>query len=145
MQKATAADDDSYVFLENLRQYLTKFDPTKPHYLGFRFRPYLKNGYNSGGVYVLSKAAVKLFIENSYLNETLCPYLEFEDVAMAKCLESIDIHPIDTRDEKGRQRFTPYDVDQMFAGALSEELSRIWFMDKPNEVSYFGSLKSKIS
>ena len=121
--------------MDNLRHYLARFNPMQPLYLGFRFRPYLKHGYNSGGVYVLSRAAVRLFIDNAYLNETLCPFMEFEDVAMGKCLAALGIVPVDTRDKDGRQRFTPYDVDQMYAGALTEELSKIWFMDKPSEVS----------
>ena len=58
------ADDDTYVVVENLRYMLKDVDPNKPYYLGRRFKPYVKQGYMSGGGgYVLSRQALKLFIE----------------------------------------------------------------------------------
>lgn len=38
-----------YVIVENLRYMLTSFDPKDPIYLGCRFKPYVKQGYMSGG------------------------------------------------------------------------------------------------
>ena len=58
------ADDDTYVIVENLRYMLKDLDPDKPYYLGRRFKPFVKQGYMSGGGgYVLSRRALKLFIE----------------------------------------------------------------------------------
>uniref|UniRef100_A0A7E4W2N4 N-acetylgalactosaminide beta-1,3-galactosyltransferase n=1 Tax=Panagrellus redivivus TaxID=6233 RepID=A0A7E4W2N4_PANRE len=110
------ADDDAYVFVDNMKHYLAKLNPNEAHYLGFQFRPYLKHGYNSGGVYVLSRAAVKLFVEKAYLNETICPFSEFEDVGIAQCLSALGIYPHDTRDSAGRQRFSAYNFEEMFHG-----------------------------
>lgn len=38
-----------YVIVENLRYMLTAYDPNDPVFLGCRFKPYVKQGYMSGG------------------------------------------------------------------------------------------------
>ena len=43
------ADDDTYVIVENLRFMLSEFDPNYPIYFGCRFKPFVKQGYMSGG------------------------------------------------------------------------------------------------
>ncbi|KAH7713850.1 Protein C16D9.6 [Aphelenchoides avenae] len=77
------ADDDAYVIVDNLREYLCQFNASEPYFLGYRLKPYLKRGYNSGGTYVLSNAAMRLFAEELYGNSTLCPFADFEDVGLA--------------------------------------------------------------
>lgn len=48
------------------------------------FHPSVQNrGYNSGGTYVLSNAAMRLFAEELYGNSTLCPFADYEDVGLA--------------------------------------------------------------
>lgn len=43
---------------------LKEYDGNKPYYFGCRFKPYVKQGYMSGGAgYVLSKEAVKRFVQ----------------------------------------------------------------------------------
>nr|CAD7443996.1 unnamed protein product [Timema bartmani] len=60
------ADDDTYVVVENLRFMLSIYDPLLPLFFGCRFKPFVKHGYMSGGAgYVLSKAAVTLFVEKA--------------------------------------------------------------------------------
>ena len=36
------ADDDTYFFVDNLRQLLNKFNSSEPHYLGRKFESYIK-------------------------------------------------------------------------------------------------------
>lgn len=43
------ADDDTYVVLENLRYFLMDKNWTVPVYYGCKFKPYVKQGYMSGG------------------------------------------------------------------------------------------------
>uniref|UniRef100_A0A672IML3 Glycoprotein-N-acetylgalactosamine 3-beta-galactosyltransferase 1 n=1 Tax=Salarias fasciatus TaxID=181472 RepID=A0A672IML3_SALFA len=58
------ADDDTFVVVENLRYILSRLDPEKPLYLGRRFRPFVRQGYMSGGAgYVLSREALRRFIQ----------------------------------------------------------------------------------
>ena len=44
-----------------------------PIYFGCRFKPFVKQGYMSGGAgYVLSRAALELFVEKALNNSLLC-------------------------------------------------------------------------
>ncbi|KAG5890767.1 hypothetical protein JTB14_016504 [Gonioctena quinquepunctata] len=88
------ADDDTYVILENLR-----------------FKPYVKQGYMSGGAgYVLSKEALKRFVEIGLTNSTGCSKANggAEDVEMGKCMEALHVRAGDSRDSLGRGRFFPF-------------------------------------
>lgn len=43
-------DDDAYVILDSLREFLfLKSSPKEPIYFGYKFKPYVKQGYMSGG------------------------------------------------------------------------------------------------
>lgn len=76
-------DDDTYVIVEHLKEFLSQFDHRKPYYLGFQFE---RNGrYHSGGSgYVLSNAAVKILAEKGFHNKTACPFSRYEDVGIGQ-------------------------------------------------------------
>ncbi|KAE9421079.1 hypothetical protein Angca_008770 [Angiostrongylus cantonensis] len=113
-------DDDTYVIMENLRSYLSTLNPNEPHYLGFRLKRRMANhGYNAGGSgYVISKAALKIFAEKLFHSRNLCPYHEWEDLAVARCLSSVGIYASDTRDLLRRQRFLPWNPEDHYNGDL---------------------------
>ncbi|CAH0390006.1 unnamed protein product [Bemisia tabaci] len=106
------ADDDTYVILENLRYLLTAYNANEPLYLGCRFKPFVKQGYMSGGAgYVLSKVAVEKFVKEGILSPSkLCRQDDggAEDVEIGICLENLGVKAVDSRDSLGRGRFFPF-------------------------------------
>lgn len=68
----------------------------------------------SGGAgYVLSKEALRRYIEVALKNDTICKYnaTNSEDVAMGKCLQNVDVIAGDSRDTAGRGRFFIFNPD----------------------------------
>ncbi|XP_043273847.1 glycoprotein-N-acetylgalactosamine 3-beta-galactosyltransferase 1-like [Venturia canescens] len=109
------ADDDTYVIVENLRHMLSSYDPKSPLYFGCRFKPFVKQGYMSGGAgYVLSKEALRKFVEEALPDNSKCrgDAGGAEDVEMGKCLENVGVKAMDTRDPHGRGRFFPFVPEQ---------------------------------
>ncbi|KAM3823006.1 glycoprotein-N-acetylgalactosamine 3-beta-galactosyltransferase 1 isoform 1-T4 [Vipera latastei] len=102
------ADDDTYVALDNLRWLLSKYNPEKPIYFGRRFKPFVKQGYMSGGAgYVLSKEALKRFVD-AFKNNKCTHSSSIEDLALGKCMESINVEAGDSRDTSGKETFHPF-------------------------------------
>ncbi|KAK6055087.1 hypothetical protein COOONC_07409, partial [Cooperia oncophora] len=116
------SDDDTYVVVDNLRKYLATFNPNEPHYIGFRLKRRMPHhGYNAGGSgYAMSREAMKIFAEQLFHMKSLCPYHEWEDLAVARCLASIGIYPVDSRDEKHRQRFLPWKPEYHYHADLTK-------------------------
>ncbi|XP_068230793.1 glycoprotein-N-acetylgalactosamine 3-beta-galactosyltransferase 1-like [Palaemon carinicauda] len=103
-------DDDTYVIVENMRYMLSPHDPSYPIYFGSRFKPFTQQGYMSGGGgYVLSKEAVRIFVEKGLPNGKICrqdPGGD-EDVEIGKCLYKLGVIAGDSRDSLGRGRYFP--------------------------------------
>ncbi|KAH8421216.1 hypothetical protein KR009_001043 [Drosophila setifemur] len=107
------ADDDTYVFLENLRYMLYPYSPDTPIYFGYNYKmigPHQKNeSYMSGGSgYVLSREALRIFAEG-LKDPTKCRPEDdhAEDVEMGKCLYNLGVKAGDSRDSQLRNRFYP--------------------------------------
>ncbi|KAM4705154.1 glycoprotein-N-acetylgalactosamine 3-beta-galactosyltransferase 1 [Rhinophrynus dorsalis] len=102
------ADDDTYVIVDNLRWLLSKHSPNDPIYFGRRFKPYVKQGYMSGGAgYVLSKEALKRFV-TAFKEEKCTHSSSVEDLALGKCMETIHVKAGDSRDTIGKETFHPF-------------------------------------
>ncbi|KAM8721618.1 hypothetical protein ACLKA7_007492 [Drosophila subpalustris] len=107
------ADDDTFVFVENLRHMLYPYSPDMPIYFGFNFK--LLNSdqksasYMSGGSgYVLSREALRLFVHG--LNDSSkCREQDDspEDLEAGACLFNLGVAAGDSRDLKLRNRFYP--------------------------------------
>ncbi|XP_017472978.1 PREDICTED: glycoprotein-N-acetylgalactosamine 3-beta-galactosyltransferase 1-like [Rhagoletis zephyria] len=104
------ADDDTYVIMENLRAFLHPMDSKTPVYFGCKFKKYVTQGYMSGGAgYVLSKEAMRRFVQVAYPNKKLCRNRSggAEDKEMGACLQNVGVIAGDSRDEHKRGRFFP--------------------------------------
>ena len=108
------ADDDTYVVVENLRYFLASKNASEAVYFGCKFKPYVKQGYMSGGAgYVLSRKALELFVKRgvSDRHPKKCKDADeggAEDVDMGRCLEALGVKAGDSRDSLGRGRFFPF-------------------------------------
>lgn len=110
------ADDDTYVVVDNLRWLLANYSPDEPIYFGRRFKPYVKQGYMSGGAgYVLSKEALRRFVEG--FRTKVCTHTSsVEDLAMGQCMEKMGVQAGDSRDTLHRETFHPFVPDQHLTG-----------------------------
>ncbi|XP_073821920.1 glycoprotein-N-acetylgalactosamine 3-beta-galactosyltransferase 1-like [Musca autumnalis] len=107
------ADDDTYVIVENLRLFLYPMSTDAPVYFGCKFKPHVRQGYMSGGAgYVLSRAAVKRFVELGHNNRMICRrgFGGSEDSEMGRCLQNVGVVAGDSRDDLLRGRFFPTQV-----------------------------------
>ncbi|XP_048856207.1 glycoprotein-N-acetylgalactosamine 3-beta-galactosyltransferase 1-B [Brienomyrus brachyistius] len=106
------ADDDTFVVLENLRWLLANHTPEEPVYFGKRFKPYVKQGYMSGGAgYVLSKEALRRFTEG--FRTKVCTHTSsIEDLALGQCMEKMGVQAGDSRDTLKRETFHPFVPEQ---------------------------------
>ncbi|XP_041639045.1 glycoprotein-N-acetylgalactosamine 3-beta-galactosyltransferase 1-B-like [Cheilinus undulatus] len=106
------ADDDSYVIVDNLRLLLANHTPEEPIYFGRRFKPYIKQGYMSGGAgYVLSKEALRRFVEG-FKNKVCTHTSSTEDLEMGRCMEKVGVLAGDSRDSLHRETFHPFVPEQ---------------------------------
>ena len=115
------ADDDTYVIMENLRYFLSKLNPSDPHYIGRMFTSY--GGYNTGGAgYVFSRETLRVFKRTLY--EGGCPRRGGEDTWVARCLRVQDVKPVSTRDSSGRETFFQFGIaPQLIPGRPNDFLS----------------------
>ena len=57
--------------MENLRYMVRNYDPSEAIWFGCKYRPYVENGYMSGGAgYVLSREALDRFVQNGLADNT---------------------------------------------------------------------------
>ena len=108
-------EDDTYLVLENLRNFLSKYDTNEPHYFGWYFT--LEGGYNcNGAAYVFSKKTLKDFYELMKDPNKCSTNNSKEDVAVGACLRNAPIETIpgDTRDEYERETFHPLNLTDHF-------------------------------
>lgn len=117
------ADDDTYVIVENLRKHLADLDPSAPFIMGRIFKPYVKQGYPSGGGgYVLSRAGLLKISEGLQTNTScLSDNLAFaEDVKVGSCAEAMKVRVVSSLDAEGRECFHPFSPLSMVTSKRDE-------------------------
>ena len=126
------ADDDTFLIVENLRYFLSGYDPNEPIYFGRKFKPIVQQGFMSGGAgYVVSKAGVKNLVEKVFTNSTLCKSGDFvggaEDVEIGECLQNAGVKAGDSRDPHGRDRFHPFIPEHHLVPGIVP--NKFWYWD----------------
>jgi glycoprotein-N-acetylgalactosamine 3-beta-galactosyltransferase len=105
------ADDDTYILVDNLREFLSTKNASQPVTYGYDFKVIVDYGYHSGGgSYVLSREAItrlQLKLDADYKS---CQNTGTEDVDVARCLRGLGVFPNKSIDEQGRERFHPLDL-----------------------------------
>ncbi|NXX39704.1 C1GTA galactosyltransferase, partial [Tricholaema leucomelas] len=117
------ADDDTFVLVANLRWLLAARSPQLPLYFGKRFRPFVRQGYMSGGAgYVLSKEALRRFVGG--FSSGACTHSSpVEDVALGQCLQRVGVVAADSRDTLGRETFHPFPPEAHLTQPLHQDPS----------------------
>ncbi|XP_059482339.1 glycoprotein-N-acetylgalactosamine 3-beta-galactosyltransferase 1-like [Neocloeon triangulifer] len=110
------ADDDTFVNVDSLRNFLLGFSPEAPLFFGEQLRsPYDQIYMAGGGGYVLSRVGVQKFID--LLNdprsdeEVGCSRVKptsEEDPFISHCLIHANVSAIDSRDHLGQNRFSQH-------------------------------------
>jgi Fringe-like len=116
------ADDDTWIFMENLRHFLYSYSPEMPIYFGCKLKRYVPQGYMSGSGYVLSREAVRRFNEIALKDDIKCwnGTEGNEDVEIGKCLANVGVLAGDSRDELSRARFLPFPPDGLIMNLFGE-------------------------
>ncbi|BHF58790.1 hypothetical protein SprV_0100174500 [Sparganum proliferum] len=111
------ADDDTYMFVENLADELSRRNPDEPFMMGRRFPRFQIKGYFSGGAgYVLSRGALKLLVEKAIDIHPTCPTYDEdkEDVKMSVCGVAVGVNLYDALDNRRRIKFNWPTVYSLF-------------------------------
>lgn len=104
------ADDDTYIIMDHLKDFLRDKDPNDAVFFGQTFKSLWKNphslSYFSGGAgYVLSREALRRFGEEAP-SKSSCPKDgTVEDYDISSCLQKIGVKLGNSSDSLGRNRF----------------------------------------
>lgn len=105
------ADDDTWIFVDNLRNFLSEKNEKSPVTFGYNFKVLVESGYHSGGGgYVLSNEAFNRLGYALNHNYSYCKNTGIEDVDVAACLRRLKVYKKSSLDELGRERFHPFNI-----------------------------------
>ena len=124
------ADDDTYVVMDHLKQYLGKYDTNELHHFGRKFTMYKDSYYSGGSGIILSKGALLKMGETfktpqdegwSGTPRGTGP----EDLLTSKSLKPLGIDAVESTDKQGRQLFMPMGIDHEYFAPRRDE--NAWF------------------
>ena len=113
------ADDDTFIFYDNLRDFVATKNPKSPVTFGYDFKVNVEKGYHSGGGgYLLSNEAMNRLVSNWRSYNKAPGY--YEDIAIAQILRTLGVYPESSIDHKGRERFHPLALWSHYLGLLPD-------------------------
>jgi glycoprotein-N-acetylgalactosamine 3-beta-galactosyltransferase len=117
------ADDDTWIFMNNLRKFLSLKNSSRPVTYGYDYKIKVENGYHSGGAgYILSNEAMKRLGKKLNEDYSFCQQTDSEDVDVARCLRKMNVLPEKSIDDFGRERFHPLNLMLHYKGKIPEWL-----------------------
>ena len=117
------ADDDTMLFVDNLREFLSTKNASDKFTYGYHFKSVLPKGYHSGGGgYVFPRQALMDIGEKLTTNYQSCRNSGVEDVDVAHCLASLGYIPGSSVDEEGKERFHTLSVLHHYLGYFPDWL-----------------------
>jgi glycoprotein-N-acetylgalactosamine 3-beta-galactosyltransferase len=100
------ADDDAFIFMENLEDFLSESasGPEEETYFGYELQKFVSGGAG----YVLTRGTLdRLASKLIVTNMTFCRNTGLEDVDLSTCLAKLNILPKSSLDFQNRERFHP--------------------------------------
>lgn len=134
------ADDDSFIFIDNLRKFVANKSASDPVTYGYDFKVLVENGYHSGGGgYLLSKEAFQRLGSKLTNEYSFCGNTGIEDVDVARCLRRLKVLPKSSLDDYGRERFHLLSILDHYRGNYPQWLYS-YASNPVQKVTYFFSI-----
>jgi glycoprotein-N-acetylgalactosamine 3-beta-galactosyltransferase len=112
------ADDDTFVFVDNLKHFLQTKDPDGNLTYGYNY----KEDYHAGAGYVLGNKAMRSFGKVLDENITQCSNSGYEDQDVSGCLRMLNVSMGKSLDDLNRERFHVFPAETCLNGTYEE-----WF------------------
>lgn len=111
--------------------------PTEPIFFGFTYESFIQNGFTDKNTRILSKKAVRAFIEEGVKHDGCnSSSEEIESIKFMRCMNVSGVQVHDSRDELGRERYLEltHDLQETGDGASKRFITvRIFFELKSNK------------
>lgn len=114
------ADDDTFIYFDNLLRFLDKLDLKKPYVYGARFKDTVQNGYIDGGGGILFTSESFKRIYESIQSNKCSTIHSYGDKTIGFCMGSANVTFGESRDDKNRERFHTRTLKQHILGPLDE-------------------------
>jgi glycoprotein-N-acetylgalactosamine 3-beta-galactosyltransferase len=124
------ADDDTYLMMDNLREFLSQYNTMDPHHFGRKFSVYKDAYYSGGSGIVLSKEALlrmgKAFPTAEAEGWAGAPRgTGPEDLLTSKSLAPLGVLAVEAVDKNDRQLFFPMGLEHEWFAKERDE--KAWF------------------
>ncbi len=130
-------DDDTFVFMDNLRSFLSAQNASSATSYGYHFyQKQMKAEFLSGGAgYVMSRESFQRLGAQLRRDAAACPNTGKEDVNTFQCLERLGSRIGKSVDRFGRERFHPLSVEDHWYGRYPDWMAGVLNREEVVKVS----------